>query len=530
MKLKSTLYLSLMAFAGLFASCSDDFLNRPPQSQISADNFYQTSSDLKLATAALYAGSPWSNWLYTSYLPIGEVLSGNMALGRDGDNAQFNTFSVTGLNEGVTAAWKGMYNVVGHCNITINSINEKTPNTVPETDKKQAIAEARFIRAYAYYNLAMLWKNVPIIENNLLLIKNPLVSRNRASDVYQFVVNDLTYAAQNLPSVNEKGRVTTWSAQALLAKAYLTWSGLNPQIAGQRDQALLDSAKIYAGNVCKNSGLNLMTNYADLFNVANNDNPESLFALQWDPSTSGWLSGNMLQIYSSGGPDISPNGQSGWLSISPTYDMYLQYSTKDLVRRKATFMIKNDYYPELNKAGGGYTYTGNAGLKKHIIGTNKDNNTTNMTINSSAEHTILLRLADVYLIYAEAILGNNATTTDPEALKYFNAVRERAGLNSLPSLNEDIILKERRIELAAEAQYWFDLVRLSYYNPSKAINMLNKQKRYTFEIQNNTIVVDKPANTINPATTGTFILPIPSADVTANPKLLEAIVPYNFKP
>lgn len=528
MKLKFKIIHSLITIAGFLSSCSDSFLDRPPLSAISIDNFYQTSADLKLATAALYAGTPWAGWLYSSYLPIGEVLSGNMALGWNDDAAQFNSFSVTGLNGGVIAAWQGMYNVVGHCNVTINSINEKAPATIPVEDVNQAIAETKFIRAYAYYNLVLLWKDVPIIEDNLLLIKMPLVNRNPANDVYQFIVNDLTFAAKNLPPTNEKGRVSKWSAQGLLAKVYLTWSGLNSSVSEQRDQALLDSAKIYASNVCKNSGLELMSDYAEIFKVANNDNPESLFALQWDSSTSDWLSGNMLQIYSSGSIEISPNGSAGWFSILPTVDIYNQYSEKDVVRRKATFMLKGDYYPELNRAGGGYTFKGDAGLKKHIIGTNKDNNAATMTLTSSAEHTALLRLSDVYLIYAEAILGNSATSTDVDALLYFNKVRQRAGLEPVSSLDADVILKERRIELAGEGQYWFDLVRLSYYNPAKAISILNKEKRFTFTINDGVVIEGEPANTITKATAGTFTLPIPSADITANPKLLEPAVPYKF--
>jgi starch-binding outer membrane protein, SusD/RagB family len=529
MKLKSKIIYSLFAVAGFLSSCSESFLDRPSLSEIMVDNFYQTSGDLKLATAALYAGAPWGEWQYTSYLPVGEVLSGNMALGWNDDGAQFNSFSVTGLNGGVIAAWKGMYKVVGHCNITINAINEKAPNSIPVKDVNGAIAEAKFIRAFAYYNLALLWRDVPIIEDNMSLINDPLVNRNPAKDVYQFIVNDLTFAAKNLPLVNEKGRVSTWSAQGLLSKVYLTWAGLDSQVSGQRNQVLLDSAKLYAGNVCKNSGLDLLPDYADVFKTANNDNPESLFALQWDPSTSDWLSGNMLQIYSSGGVEISANGSTGWFGIGPTMDIFNQYSVQDTLRRKATFMLKGDYYPELNRAGGGYTYKGDAGLKKHIIGTSKDNNAPTMTLTSSSEHNALLRLADVYLVYAEAILGNNATTTDPDALLYFNHVRKRAGVDPVASLNADVILKERRIELAAEGQYWFDLVRLSYYNPAKAISILNNEKRVTFGYSNRVATENKPANIITQATIGTFTLPIPSKDVTANPKLLEPSVPYTFK-
>lgn len=519
----------VVVFAGaLMAGCSKGFLDRPPLSQISADNFYQTTNDLRLATAALYGGKPWAEWNYNCYLPIGEVLSGNMALNYWGDAVQLHTFSVSGSNEIMIANWKAMYKVIAHCNVTIKAIQEKAPASIPEKDRNGAIAEAKFLRAFSYYNLALLWKDVPIIEDNTKLITTPLVYRNPANDVYRFVVNDLLFAAKNLPARDAAGRLTTWSAQGMLAKVYLTWAGLGAKGSGPRNQALLDSAKLYAGNVCKQSGLSLLPNYADLFKTQFNDNPESLFALQW-AAGAGWLEGNMLQIYSPGGAEISAAGQAGWFAISPTYDLYKQYDRGDSIRRKATFMLKGDYYPELNAAGGGYRFTGNNGLKKHIIGTRVDNSAPTMTLTSSTEHNALLRLAEVYLIYAEAVMGNNTSTTHADALQYFNKVRTRAGLAPVTSLDAETLFRERRLELAAEGHFWEDLVRLSYYDEAKAIKKLNEQERILFTYDDKGVVTKGEALAIiTPANTTTFKFPIPSPEVTANPRLLDAPVPYPF--
>lgn len=526
MKIKNILASALL-FVGVFtAGCSDSFLDRPPLSQISADNFYQTTNDLRLATAALYGGKPWGEWNYNCYLPIGEVLSGNMALNYWGDAVQLHTFSVSGSNEIMIANWKSMYKIIAHCNVTIKAIQEKAPASIPEKDRNAAIAEAKFLRAYAYYNLALLWRDVPIIQDNTELINAPLVYRNTVNDVYQFAVNDLVFAAKNLP-VKDAGRVTTWSAQGMLGKVYLAWAGLEAKGNGPRNQALLDSAKLYAGNVCKQSGLSLLPNYADLFKTQFNDNEESLFALQWAAGT-GWLEGNMLQIYSPGGTEISAAGQAGWYSISPTYDLYKQYAPEDTVRRKATIMLKGDYYAELNAAGGGFKFGGNAGLKKHIIGTRVDNSAPTMTLTSSIEHNALLRLAEVYLTYAEAVMGNSASTTNPDALLYFNKVRARAGLAPVTSLDAEILFREKRVELAAEGHFWEDLVRLSYYNEPKAIKKLNEQERILFTYDSGVVTKGNPLAAITPANTTTFKFPIPSPEATANPKLLEAPVPYPF--
>jgi len=168
-------------------------------------------------------------------------------------------------------------------------------------------------------------------------------------------------------------------------------------------------------------------------------------------------------------------------------------------------------------------------MKKHIIGNEKDNNAPTMDIWSSVEHNSILRLADVYLVYADAILGNNASTTDPDALLYFNRVRARAGVDPAPMLDGDTILIERRIEFAFEGQYWLDLVRLSYYNPQKAVDIVNHQYRMTFSYAPTTGVATKDSTTapsVVPATISAFTLQIPSSELTADPKLAQPPVPY----
>lgn len=513
--------LSGMAIAG----CKKNFLDRPSTSQISSANFYQSTSDLRLATANLYGGSPWWQWQNSALLPLGEVLSGTATFPYYGDLVQLYTRTITAQNGIVLSGWTGLYNVVAQCNMVISAIEHQSASSIPAADKNHAIAEARFIRAVAYYHLAVYWGAVPIIEDNTKLLKNALLYRNTLSDVYKFITLDLTYAAQNLPPTDETGRVTTWSAQGMLGKVYLTMSGLG-QSGGTRKQALLDSAKKYAGNVCKNSGLSLLPNYYNLFKTQYNDNQESLFALQWAAGV-GYGFGNDWVTYSPSN-NINPQKTGAWTPLQPTWDLYQMYSAKDTVRRKATIMLNGDYYPELDAADGGYTATG-VSMKKHIVGNEKDNNAPTMTIWSSPEHNAILRLADVYLVYAEAILGNNASTADGDALKYFNAVHQRAGLDPLTVLTFDDILKERRVEFAFEGQYWIDLVRLSYYNPTKALDIINNQKRMTFSYDP-VAHVAKPDTTTAapalPATISSFTLQIPGAELSTDPKLAQPPVPY----
>ena len=141
-----------------------------------------------------------------------------------------------------------------------------------------------------------------------------------------------------------------------------------------------------------------------------------------------------------------------------SYDVLKIYEAND-ARRKATWMADDDFYPEINVENGGYTVDHEntfVNVKKGVVGSTKDN--PSISRMNSALNTYMMRLAEVYLNYAEAVLGNNATTSDANALMYVNQLRTRAGLNSpILSLTYEDLINERRIELCMEGQYWYDL-------------------------------------------------------------------------
>jgi len=524
MKLINKLFILLLLLVAV-AGCKKSFLDRPSQSQIASNNFYQSAKEMRLATASLYGGPSVFQWHSNGFLQFGDVLSGNGTTGQyqGTDNNELFAVNLSASNGFVKSAWTGLYNLIGQCNSTILGIQQYAPATVPAAEKSAAIAEAKFIRGYAYFNLVLHWGAVPIVEDNSKLIDQPLLNRIIVSDVYKFVTNDLTYAVQNLPVTDVAGRATTWSAQGMLSKVYLTMAGLGGN--GTRNQAYLDSAKKYAGNVCKNSGKTLFPNYYDLFKAQNNDVPEVLFAFQWQAGT-GYGNGNTFNNYAPTNT-IMPKKGGAWASMKPTYDLYLLYSGKDSVRRKATFMMNGDHFPELDAANGGYTATGSS-MKKHVIGNDIDNSSPLMDLWSSPEHDAVLRLADVYLIYAEAIMGSNTTTSDPDALLYYNKVRTRAGVDPLSTITLDTLLSERRIEFAFEGIFWSDLVRLSYWKPAKALAIVNAQNRAFFNYAAGVATPDAngPVVVVLPATASSFTLQIPATELTANQKLAEAPVKY----
>jgi len=524
MKPINKLFIPLLLLVAV-AGCKKSFLDRPSQSQIASNNFYQSTKEIRLATASLYGGPSVWQWHYNGVLQFGDVLSGNGTTGQYGgtDNNELFAVNLSASNSYVRDAWTGLYILIGQCNNTILGIQQYAPATVPATDKNAAIAEARFIRGYAYFNLVLHWGAVPIVEDNSKLIDQPLLNRIIVPDVYKFVTNDLTYAVQNLPATDVAGRATTWSAQGMLSKVYLTMAGLGGN--GTRNQAYLDSAKKYAGNVCKNSGKTLFPNYYDLFKAQNNDVPEVLFAFQWAGGF-GYGGGNTFNNYAPS-PTLMPKKLGAWGSMKPTYDLYLLYSDKDTIRRKATFMVNGDYFPELDAANGGYKATGSS-MKKHIIGNDVDNSSPLMDLWSSPEHDAVLRLAEVYLIYAEAVMGNNTTSSDPDALLYYNKVRTRAGVDPVSTITLDSLINERRIEFAFEGNYWMDLVRLSYWNPAKALSIINAQNRAFFNYAAGVATPDPngPVVSVVPATASSFTLQIPATELTANPKLGEIPVKY----
>ena len=520
--------VTILLLGAAAVGCKKSFLDRPDTTLISSANFYQTQADLRLATANLYGGAPWWQW-QQPWLLLGDALPGTAFYNYNGDIMQLYSRTITSQNSVVLSGWTGLYNVIGQCNMVISAINQSTSASLSPAAKNQAIAEARFIRAMAYYHLAVYWGAVPIVTDNAKLVSNALLYRNTLSDVYKFITIDLTFAAQNLPPTDQAGRVTTWSAQGLLGKVYLTMSGWGQ--SGSRNQALLDSASKYAGNVCKNSGISLYPSYYDLFKVQSNNVPEDLFSLQWAPGV-GYGYGNVLETYYSPSNKINFGNSGGWETLQPTWDLYMMYSANDTVRRKATIMITGDHYPELDQADGGFTAGGNC-MKKHIVGNNGDNNSPTATLWSSPEDFAMLRLADVYLVYAEAILGNNASTTDPDAILYFNKVRARAGVDPAPMLTADIILRERRVELAFEGQYWIDLVRWSYYQPAAAVAFLNAQDgnhdRQPFTYDPKTGIAKRDttaAPAATPATINSFTMQIPASELSTDPKLAQPPVPY----
>jgi hypothetical protein len=435
--------------------------------------------------------------------------------------------------------------------MAISNITKYTAASVPDNIKQAAIGEGRFMRGLAYAYLVQNWGPVPIIVDNNVLLTDTSITRNTVESVWEFIIRDLRFAANSLPATPlQKGRLTKWSAEGMLAKMYLTRAGVGG--SGTRKQTDLDSAAWFAKDVISNSGATLMSNYEDLYLMKNNNNSESLFALQWKYDGD-WGTQNSVQAFLAYGSEITGFGDGWGGDLGASYDMLKRYSANDK-RRKGTFMYPGDHYTYIHQAVddpnnpgkkiiqelqvpwnfvGTERYNTRAWVKKYVVGRPEDNDG-KVTQQHTEMNTYMLRLADVYLLYAEALMGNAATTTNAEALKYFNAVRTRAGLDAKTSISADDLFYERRLELAMEGQAWYDIVRLHYYNPTKALSILSQQDRGTYRVVPNTatnatswtVTSDTPA--MYPVTESNFYLPYPAAELTAAPNLRKPPVPYQF--
>ncbi len=522
--------LALLVLAG----CGKDFLERAPEDTLVDANYYQTDNQVLMGTAPLY-NIVWFDYNDKASFAIGDARGGTLFSGSSWtSHVRFTTSSV---EDEVLYSWRSFYNIIGQCNTVIRNINTYAGAGVSDRIKRHGIAEARFMRGLAYAYLVRNYQAVPIITDNTSLLTDTTISRNTVESVWEFIIRDMRYAAKNLPEAPvAAGRLTKWSAEGMLAKMFLTRAGLN-HTEGSRDQTDLDSAKYYAGDVIHNSGAKLMTNYEDLFKTANNNNAESLFALQWVYNGE-WGTQNTVQAYMAFNSSITGFSDGWGIDHGATADILKTYEPADSIRRKATFMFDGDRYSYIHQTVGDKTRElivdnqNRANVKKYVVGQTIDNNG-RVSFMHTEINTYMLRLAEVYLIYAEAVMGNASSTTDAEALKYYNAVRSRAGLAAKSTITFDDIFREKRIECAMEGVQWYEFVRLYYFNPAKALDILSKMDKGNYTIDR--VEGSNPPKwniTYNPAyypvDASHFFLPYPEVEMTQAPNLRKPPVAYEF--
>ncbi len=489
---------SLIAMGTLTTSCGKDFLDKTPQHSYTADTYYSSDAAVMKAIEPLY-NYAWFNYNYRAMVGMGS------ARANDGWNPylnpQFATFQVTGLDGDLANAWKSFYLVVSMSNQLISDVNTYCTDAVSEDVKNLALGEAYLMRGTAYFYLVRAWGDVIVYENNLEMTNTPVVPLTKEEDVLKFVIRDYRRAIELLPTASTSNHATKYSAEGMLAKALLAYSGWNKTT---RDESVLEEVIALCDDVIKNSPYKLMDNYADLFKYEYNNftmqNSETLLAMRWaDPLTATWgtYNANYSDLAWSGASDVNV-----WGGIYASVDMLDLYNEdiSDSIRFQTTFCLPGIYYDywdtgndlvaavDKTPAKGypqasGYVYSKKfCQLKKWVVGTKTDCQG-HLAQMASPLNTYIMRLADVYLIKAEAILGNDEVTSDPDGLDAINEVRKRAKVDVMyDSYGLEELIKERRKEFCMEFSNWYDMVTWYRWKPQYMLNYFNNKQHRAFMI------------------------------------------------
>jgi hypothetical protein len=445
---KNKVILLFSVIALIVASCKKYLSVDPPYAQ-DAENYFQTPDDFDRALTGAYdmlQGSFMSLW-------ISEIASDNSIAGGESVNDsqglhQIDNMTHGGVNNELRNIMRWNYTGITR----VNYIMENKDN-IDFPEKQHILAEARFLRAYYYFELVKFFGDIPlIIDERLGIEEAQQLPRAPKADVYAQIEEDLTFAISILnPVATQKGRATKGAAQALLGKAYLY------QNKYTEAATILDEIR--------NSGLySLISNYGDLFSVSNENNSETVFDVQYTGLEGGGygclicLEGNAAPgfqgIRQYNGP-VYGDGNSYNL---PTQELYNAFSPID-PRRGHTILDIEAFIaaqPDPSAityaigAGGHTGYYNNKYIKRQGEIGLPDNDLT------SPVNYRVIRYADILLMAAEAHfhLGNNSV-----AQQLVNQVRVRAGVPGIPVQSLNDIYKERRFELSGEGHRFFDLVR-----------------------------------------------------------------------
>ena len=558
-----------MAVAGLtLCSCADDFLDQSNSHQLSQTTFFDSDEAVQKAVWPLYS-YVWFDFNDKFYYGMGDGRANNITAQYSNYIYPYTNFTETPLSQGLTEAWGALYSVVAQSNNTINNISNYSSDNVSDEAKVEAVAEARFMRGTAYWYIASLWGCGIIYENTADLVNNYVVKANPRTDVMEYAIRDLEYAAAHLPASQKgAGRVTKYSAYGMLSRMYLSMAGITTEgqyngsniqtnfNSGQRNPYYLDLAKKAAEKVIKESGKSLLNNYADLFGASTIDNnDEALFQLQFMPGSGVGGAGQSMTRFLAWSTMVADQNAWGGATYC-SYDLFEEFSNyddktlgekvDDKVRRHNSVASYGESYPELSTdPSDPYVYgvtesAGNQGanVKKYVIGTKKVNGFSEP--NNSGINTYMLRLAEVYLNYVDAAMGSDDQTTDPTALEYFNAVRKRAHMPVKNVVTYEDLRHEFRMEFAFEGLYWYQLIRRAYSHQQEVVNYLNNQNRNAsyYEASTHSYKLSDsytaPGPDVDLATAADLVLPIADADQTKNPNLKPdangniATVPYEF--
>jgi hypothetical protein len=369
----------------------------------------------------------------------------------------YDLFQYTKDDWGAGLYWNAHYVFIGLCNEALEAVALATPDAATQLLE----SEARFFRAYSYFDLVRTYGDVPMIDFKITTPTDAHVAKSPADAIYDFIESDLAYAMQYLPlnwsGTSFHGRLTTGAAKTLLAKVKLYRKKWN--------EALPLNEQVIASNQYQ-----LLKPYYKIFKTEGELSSESIFELQasktaGDGNTYWSRFGQPQGIRGSGTWDL------GWGWNTPTESLVNSYDSGDL-RKEATILISGQSDGGPSTGGYGYTLPNLSNAKywnKKVYNRYEDYLAAGLgTPNNEAQNTWVnhrvLRYADVLLMAAEAANEIGGAENTAKAIGWVNAVRDRAGLALIATTPTQadlraIIKKERRSEFAMEFERFYDLVR-----------------------------------------------------------------------
>jgi starch-binding outer membrane protein, SusD/RagB family len=440
-----------------FSSCTKDFLEKSPIIGITEENFYRTEADAIAGVNAAYATLQFQlseaghfRWFW------GDIMSDDAVKGGSSDNdvndlLQLETFKGPTNTDLLEAEWSANYEGIYRANVVL----EKVPGIEMDAKlKARILGEAKFIRAWNFYNLVTIFGGVPLADR-VLAPSEYNIPRATADQIWDFIEKDLKEASADLwlrseYPLSDLGRITKGAAQSLLAKTYL-W------------RKKYAEAKATAELVVNSNEYLLVNNYADIFIEGGENNAESVFEIQYMNASGGNWGRNNANEGSFTNVFTRARGQFGGFGFNiPTQefvDEFFKEGFEDPRLKSTVFRIgepMGDRGIFTIEATGGSPYLYYS--KKYFNNLSEQAPFGDPAPNGGSNDRVI-RYSDVLLVHAEAA----ALSGDENAARQsLNQVRSRVSLPNITASGSallDAIYRERRIELGMEAHRFFDLVR-----------------------------------------------------------------------
>lgn len=463
----------------LFAGCQDFLDIRPEGTVPSAGMDYSKSENVFLPVSAAYAKMRTANTHAFPYIGAFEITSDNADKGSSPEDnptmKQLDDLNYDSSNGLINELWVGYFDVVSGANHAISQMplfEEALLNADAQKYTRQCAGEAKFIRAYAYFNLTRLFGRVPLIETTLTAEELASKQQESTANLYNFIEKDLQEAIAVLPESYAKewaGRVNKYSAMALKAKVHLY-------------QNEWDSVASLTDKIMASNRYDLLPDFRSVFSIDGENSKESLFEIQ--SSTLGKSTGETTFLeygYVQGPRGNSPGNMQGWGFCTPSNSLINFFATRgETVRATTTLLYRGTKTPEGDSIKAACTnpvYNGK-------VYTPSQFNLWNYNGYAFDHNVRILRYSDVLLMFAEAKVQGATTgnTSGFNSTTAVNKVRERARLIPLDSPTLQDIWDERRAELAMEEDRFFDLVRTGQATKALSGKGFNPAKHNLFPI------------------------------------------------